>query len=48
MEAAMKTGAYPHMLAMTEEAFSQPPDEFFEFGLTWLLDGLEVQVRNRT
>jgi AcrR family transcriptional regulator len=48
MEAAMKTGAYPHMLAMTEDAFAQPADEFFEFGLTWLLGGLEVLVRHRT
>lgn len=48
MESAMRSGAYPHMQGMAEDAFAQPPDEFFEFGLTWLLDGLEVQVRNRT
>jgi AcrR family transcriptional regulator len=48
MESAMRSGAYPHMQGMTEDAFAQPPDEFFEFGLTWLLDGLEVQVRKRT
>ncbi|HET6692826.1 TetR/AcrR family transcriptional regulator [Nocardioides sp.] len=47
MEAAMRTGAFPEMQGLSETAFAQPPEEFFEFGLTWLLDGLDVQVRNR-
>jgi len=48
MEAAMRAGAYPQMQGLTETAFAQPAEEFFEFGLSWLLDGLEVQVRNRS
>lgn len=48
MEAAMRTGAYPQMQRLTEDSFAQPAEEFFEFGLTWLLDGLEVQVGRRT
>jgi AcrR family transcriptional regulator len=48
MEEAMGTGAYPQMQQLSPEAFAQPADEFFEFGLTWLLDGLEAQVAKRS
>jgi AcrR family transcriptional regulator len=47
MEEAMRTGAYPQMQQLSDSAFAQPPEEFFEFGLTWLLDGLEAQVAER-
>jgi hypothetical protein len=36
------------MQQLSPEAFAQPADEFFEFGLTWLLDGLEAQVAKRS
>jgi hypothetical protein len=48
MEAAMRTGADPQMQRLTEAAFAQPAEEFFEFGLSWLLAGLEAQVGGRT
>ena len=44
----MRTGAYPQMQRLSESAFAQSADDFFEFALTWLLEGLEAQVAKRS
>ena len=45
--AAMETGDYPHVAGLDEDAFDMPGEEFFEFGLQRLLDGIKVLVAER-
>jgi len=44
IEKAMSTGRYPLTAALDEDAFAATAEEFFEFGLRCLLDGLEALV----
>jgi AcrR family transcriptional regulator len=45
--AAMETGDYPHVAALDEDGFEMPGQQFFEFGLQRILDGIEVLVDRR-
>jgi AcrR family transcriptional regulator len=47
MEKAMSTGRYPLIATLDEDAFAATAEEFFEFGLRCLLDGLEALVDSR-
>jgi AcrR family transcriptional regulator len=47
LEKAMSTGRYPLIAALDDDAFASSPEEFFEFGLQCLLDGLEALVERR-
>jgi hypothetical protein len=42
----MNTRRYP-LIAALEDAFASSPEEFFEFGLQCLLDGLGALVERR-
>ncbi|MFF3322941.1 TetR/AcrR family transcriptional regulator [Streptomyces sp. NPDC002889] len=46
LERAMKTGRYPRLAALSEDAFA-PDFDHFGFGLARLVDGFEVLVRER-
>lgn len=48
LEAAMESGAYPTMAAMSEDSFSGGWEETFELGLGLLLDGLDREVTRRS
>ena len=43
----MNTGRYPLIAILDEDAFASTGEEFFEFGLWCLLDGLEALVDRR-
>ncbi|WP_162802147.1 TetR/AcrR family transcriptional regulator [Ornithinimicrobium murale] len=47
LEAAMESGRFPTMAAMSEDSFSGGWEETFELGLTLLLDGVEREVARR-
>jgi AcrR family transcriptional regulator len=47
IERAMSTGRYPLIATLDEHAFASTAEEFFEFGLRCLLDGLEALVDRR-
>ena len=47
VEKAMSTGRYPLIATLEEDAFASTGEEFFEFGLRCLLDGLEAVVDQR-
>ena len=47
IEKAMSTGRYPLIATLDEDAFASTAEEFFEFGLRCLLDGLEALVDRR-
>ena len=47
IEKAMNTGRYPLIATLDEDAFASTGEEFFEFGLRCLLDGLEAVVDQR-
>lgn len=47
LEAAMASGQFPTMAAMSEDTFSGGWEETFELGLTLLLDGVEQEVERR-
>lgn len=47
LERAMRSGGYPLMAALSEDAFSYDVDHFV-FGLQRLLDGFDVLVEQRT
>lgn len=46
--AAMESGQFPHMAALSEDAFDASMEETFEFGLQRILDGVDVLLRHRT
>lgn len=48
LEAAMASGAYPTMAAMSEDSFTGGWEETFELGLRLLLDGLDREMARRT
>ena len=43
----MSTGRYPLIATLDEDAFASTAEEFFEFGLRCLLDGMEALVDKR-
>jgi AcrR family transcriptional regulator len=47
LEKAMSSGRYPLVAALDDDAFAATAEEFFEFGLQRLLDGLEALVNRR-
>ena len=47
IEKAMSTGRYPLIATLDEDTFASTGEEFFEFGLLCLLDGLGVLVDRR-
>jgi hypothetical protein len=47
IEKAMSTGRYPLIATLHDDAFASTAEEFFEFGLRCLLDGLEAVVDKR-
>ena len=47
IEKAMSTGRYPLIATLDEDAFASTGEEFFEFGLRRLLDGLQALVDRR-
>jgi hypothetical protein len=47
IEKAMSNGQYPLIATLDEDAFGSTAEEFFEFGLRCLLDGLEALVDRR-
>jgi AcrR family transcriptional regulator len=47
IEKAMSTSRYPLTSALDDDAFSATAEEFFEFGLRCILDGLETLVDMR-
>jgi AcrR family transcriptional regulator len=47
IEKAMSTGRYPLIATLDDDAFASTAEEFFEFGLRCLLDGLEALVDRR-
>jgi AcrR family transcriptional regulator len=47
LEKAMATGQYPLVATLDEDAFAATSEEFFEFGLQRVLDGIETLVRRR-
>lgn len=47
LEAAMNSGRFPTMAAMSEDTFSGGWEETFELGLKLLLDGVEQDVERR-
>jgi len=44
---AMQSGDYPHVAALDMDAFEMSGEEFMEFGLTLLLDGIAALVAGR-
>ena len=44
---AMQSGEYPHVAALDMDAFEMGGEEFMEFGLTLLLDGIAALVAGR-
>jgi hypothetical protein len=47
LEKAMSTGRYPRIAALDEDAFASTGEEFFEFGLQRMVDGLAALVDRR-
>ena len=47
LEKAMNTGRYPLAAALDDDAFAATAEEFFEFGLRCIVDGLEALVDRR-
>jgi AcrR family transcriptional regulator len=47
IEKAMSTGRYPLIATLDEDAFASTGEEFFEFGLRCMLDGLQALVERR-
>jgi AcrR family transcriptional regulator len=47
LEKAMSTGRYPLTASLDDDAFAATGEEFFEFGLQCILDGLETLVESR-
>jgi AcrR family transcriptional regulator len=47
LDTAMKTGDYPAMAALGEDAFGASWEQAFEFGLQRVLDGLEALIDRR-
>lgn len=45
--AAMESGRFPTLAAMTEDAFTAEPEEVFAWGLDFLLDGLDRELARR-
>jgi AcrR family transcriptional regulator len=48
IEKAMATGRYPLIATLDDDAFASSAEQFFEFGLQCLLDGLQALVGRRT
>jgi len=44
---AMESGAYPHVAALDMDAFGMAGEDFMEFGLTLLLDGVAALLGRR-
>jgi AcrR family transcriptional regulator len=47
IETAMASGCYPHVFALSEDAFSMAAEQILTFGLTRLLDGVESYITHR-
>jgi AcrR family transcriptional regulator len=47
IEKAMSTGRYPLIATLDEDAFASTGEEFFEFGLRCMLDGLQALIERR-
>jgi AcrR family transcriptional regulator len=45
--AAMESGRYPHMAGLSDDVFEGSSEEHLEFGLTAILDGVQVRLDAR-